>query len=411
MAQSSFTLNKILDFIYQHLTEEDWEEGLSLKQADKVHIINQYQNLIMARVYDSRQEEYEVRIKSHPSSKVIQWLECTCHENRKGYFCSHIAALVIHLSQENHKFIEGLEIGTSAKPIKSKKVKSTGAVQKVENASFSILEKIKNSITKIDFNKKTGHFDIESKVGLGAKNRFELEIDVFARYIGTLTKDSTFQGKKKYRVIEHATAHLGWFVYENNRSNEEIIAEKVVGISYEENTTADYEKIKESPDIIEVNSELDQTTDLKAKKIQIIAMEKNLYRLGKDYIYLADKGFIVLAKTDQSKSLKWKAAPYKDTYKDDRIPHYFEKIMPYELEQNKKVWTNKSLFEQMKVISPSLHKINLKKTKNEEDEELINALLTLMRNSQSDFTNTFAALGSDRARDEFLEPWKSSSYK
>lgn len=41
-----------------------------------------------------------------------------------------------------------------------------------------------------------------------------------------------------------------------------------------------------------------------------------------------------------------------------------------------------------------------------EDEELINALLMLMRNSQSDFTNTFAALGSDKARDEFLEPGK-----
>ena len=41
-----------------------------------------------------------------------------------------------------------------------------------------------------------------------------------------------------------------------------------------------------------------------------------------------------------------------------------------------------------------------------EDEELINALLTLMSDSQSDFTNTFAALGSDKARDEFQEPEK-----
>ena len=41
-----------------------------------------------------------------------------------------------------------------------------------------------------------------------------------------------------------------------------------------------------------------------------------------------------------------------------------------------------------------------------EDEKLINALLTLMSDSQSDFTNTFAALGSDKARNEFLEPEK-----
>ena len=41
-----------------------------------------------------------------------------------------------------------------------------------------------------------------------------------------------------------------------------------------------------------------------------------------------------------------------------------------------------------------------------EDEKLINALLNLMSDSQSDFTNTFAALGSDKARNEFLEPEK-----
>ena len=41
-----------------------------------------------------------------------------------------------------------------------------------------------------------------------------------------------------------------------------------------------------------------------------------------------------------------------------------------------------------------------------EDVELINALLTLMRDSQSDFTNTFAALGTCKARDEFQEPEK-----
>ncbi len=41
-----------------------------------------------------------------------------------------------------------------------------------------------------------------------------------------------------------------------------------------------------------------------------------------------------------------------------------------------------------------------------EDEELINALLKLMGESRSDFTNTFAALGRDKARDEFLEPEK-----
>ncbi len=40
------------------------------------------------------------------------------------------------------------------------------------------------------------------------------------------------------------------------------------------------------------------------------------------------------------------------------------------------------------------------------DEELINALLSLMEDSQSDFTNTFAALGSNKARNEFLEPKK-----
>ena len=41
-----------------------------------------------------------------------------------------------------------------------------------------------------------------------------------------------------------------------------------------------------------------------------------------------------------------------------------------------------------------------------EDKELINTLLNLMGESGSDFTNTFAALGGNKARDEFLEPEK-----
>jgi uncharacterized protein YdiU (UPF0061 family) len=41
-----------------------------------------------------------------------------------------------------------------------------------------------------------------------------------------------------------------------------------------------------------------------------------------------------------------------------------------------------------------------------EDEGLINALLTLMTDGQADFTNTFAALGSTSARDQFIEPKK-----
>lgn len=48
-------------------------------------------------------------------------------------------------------------------------------------------------------------------------------------------------------------------------------------------------------------------------------------------------------------------------------------------------------------------KIGLK-TKAEDDDGLINGLIDLMAQGQADFTNTFRALGSHKARDEFVDP-------
>ena len=46
-----------------------------------------------------------------------------------------------------------------------------------------------------------------------------------------------------------------------------------------------------------------------------------------------------------------------------------------------------------------------------EDEALINALLTLMTEGQADFTNTFANLGRETTRDQFLEPEKYDAWE
>ncbi|MDG1936494.1 MAG: protein adenylyltransferase SelO family protein, partial [Paracoccaceae bacterium] len=46
-----------------------------------------------------------------------------------------------------------------------------------------------------------------------------------------------------------------------------------------------------------------------------------------------------------------------------------------------------------------------------EDEGLVNALLKLMADGQADFTNTFAAMGTSSARDQFIEPEKYDVWK
>ena len=125
----------LLEYFYEHLNEEDWLEGVDIYQAGKVTDVQNFHSLITCKVQSINHFSAEVRLKVHPSGRVIQWIECTCKKNRSyGYYCEHIAALMIHVDRENAHFIDRLDLKMPVKPPTSpKKLQRKTLVEKTNS--------------------------------------------------------------------------------------------------------------------------------------------------------------------------------------------------------------------------------------------------------------------------------------
>ena len=82
--------SKLLEFIYQHTDNQEWVDGIELHQSERVLKTTQHGELLITSVSCFSGRDYEVRIKLHENRRIIQWLECTCHKNRKNaLFCEN----------------------------------------------------------------------------------------------------------------------------------------------------------------------------------------------------------------------------------------------------------------------------------------------------------------------------------
>ncbi len=100
----SLDQNKWLNQLSQAISQDEWIAGMELYRENRILKVDRFDHLIYGNI-QTIEGKTEVRIKLHPSGRMIQWVECTCAKNRKkGIYCQHIAALFFHIHQERSDF-------------------------------------------------------------------------------------------------------------------------------------------------------------------------------------------------------------------------------------------------------------------------------------------------------------------
>ncbi len=178
----------ILDFFYNHISSEEWDNGLDLYQGDRATKVSSVDGFITGHVNGEAGRKFEVRIKIHPSGHQIQWLECTCKKNRKeGELCEHITAIIIHLDRDRPELLAGLNKTMPIKMLPSRKrnaeIKS-GMAKPAESAKTLLLTHFEKGIHKISLVGKGPQIKVNVDIKEGSGNHsFELGIDEAAAFL------------------------------------------------------------------------------------------------------------------------------------------------------------------------------------------------------------------------------------
>lgn len=169
--------SKWLSQLTQAISQEEWLSGIDLYRENRISKVVRFETLISGSV-QTIEGKNEVRIKLHPSGKMIQWVECTCTRNRKkGIYCEHIAALFFHVHQERDDFSP--ETSINAAPQRED-------VQPNQNQSIvhGLFQQGRGNIVKIDV--RNSNLVIHFEVKAGQVNQLELEVDKQPAFLETL---------------------------------------------------------------------------------------------------------------------------------------------------------------------------------------------------------------------------------
>jgi superfamily II DNA or RNA helicase len=108
------------DSIANEFSHESWVSGMSIYHSGGVRKFENYEDLTQAEIRAGLGEYFKVHLKFHGEGRTIQWMDCTCKDNRRrGTRCAHLAALCIHIDSDEEKFLKshGFTGGTAEERI------------------------------------------------------------------------------------------------------------------------------------------------------------------------------------------------------------------------------------------------------------------------------------------------------
>lgn len=177
---------EFINHFYQFTSDIDWQAGLDLYQAGGITQLSTVESLVVGRVRDDEQfQELEVRIKMHTSRRFIQWLECTCADNRmRGHFCRHIIAVIFHLDREKHPIVQDLDLGMLIRPTGQPRKRTRTGV----SVQRSVLSHLRGSISQTRVH-ADGRMTVNVELRKGKAATYDLDIDQAAEFAAT-TKGS-----------------------------------------------------------------------------------------------------------------------------------------------------------------------------------------------------------------------------
>jgi superfamily II DNA or RNA helicase len=108
------------DSIANEFSHDSWVSGMSIYHAGGVRKFENYEDLTQAEIRAGLGEYFKVHLKFHGEGRTIQWMDCTCKDNRRrGTRCAHLAALCVHIDSDEDKFLKshGFSGGTAEERI------------------------------------------------------------------------------------------------------------------------------------------------------------------------------------------------------------------------------------------------------------------------------------------------------
>ncbi len=322
-----------LEGFYRHLEEGVWTDGIDLYQSGKVTNVVYYESLVSCRLNLSPKPNVEVRLKLHPSGKVIQWVECTCKRNRtQGQFCEHIAAFLLHIDQEQPGFFKDLDSrmpfnpGTAANK-KGKKVATVSvakgqgqdpaAAQKPRTPLASFLDHLQGSILDTSLNEKSGCIKLKIEIKTGKTNYYELSIDDSAGFLQKIaSQDLTLTSPLALPIkqpLRSEIAELGMRI-SGELDEEKIICEKVVAIKL-----ANRSKILQDQKWVDNIGKLERLTVKKetGNKGQYLTFPLKSHGkfLGNRFFFVPELGYFPL--TDAPQHQDWLELPFSRMFRND----------------------------------------------------------------------------------------------
>lgn len=349
MKQNETHKADLLEHFYEHLTEEDWLEGVDLYQAGRVVSVQNFNSLVTGKVTSFTSSSVEVRLKTHPSGRVIQWIECTCKKNRThGYYCEHIAAFMIHIEREKGTFIKNLDFKMPLKPPslpkRRKKTPTSLPASSKPNASKkgasqTLLNHLKGSIQKVSLANKGPSIKIKIEIKPGTMTNYTLDVDASAQFLENQKNLESYASDVKSLKVSSEPVKLGTRIYSSGE--EKITAERVAALRLKAKPTEDpSEALGFKSFYGEYSLYQGSAETLQTSWYLFIPIKSANKLIGKDWFFVPKSGYHPLDRSAQKSD--WYELPLSKTFKDDEAAKFLQSgFAGYA--QTSSIWLDSSL--------------------------------------------------------------------
>lgn len=327
--QKTSKLN-LLDHFYEYLEEHDWLSGVDLYQGGRVNDLKTYDGLITARVRDDLSAE--VRLKIHPGGRCIQWIECTCRKNRAlGHYCSHIAALVMHIDRERPEIFGGLDTAMPLKPPAMPKkpktaaqpsldlLESGGGKQRPTGATETIIGHLKGGIQSVSLIAHGPMMRIRMEIKAGHMTHYDLNLDAAAKFL--LDHPNLQNATQEVRDLKVYPETIEFGTKIHQPESERIVAERV--IAWRMSTKGRKNRKPEVGIAHEIGSfwRITPKTPEGEKDSYVFIPIKTVSKyLGQEYAFIPGHGYYPLSRSSVTST--WAELPLSKSFKDDEAAEF-----------------------------------------------------------------------------------------
>lgn len=320
----------LLDHFYDHLSEDDWLKGVDLYQAGRVSALATYEGLITARIVPALEAGAEVRLKIHPAGHCIQWIECTCRQNRTlGQYCAHIAALMLHIDRERSELFSGLDSTMPLKPPMAvkKRAPATPLLASPESetatrghsATQTIIDHLKGNIHSIGLLAKGPGLRVRIEIKPGHLTHYDLSIDASAKFLASHLHSEVATADVKVLEIFTTPVELASRIFQPDP--EKVIAERVVVVPRPHKLKQlDLQSLKMGSFIGQYKRVAADDQEGREDTFLFIPLKGAARYLGQEYFFLPGYGYFPVDK--QLVNSQWTELPLARTFKDDEAAQF-----------------------------------------------------------------------------------------